>query len=82
MSPAEPGALRPASGYLQAPIIIGVLVVTLPFSLGFLLLLVLEFFLLLFVRGVVAALTLRLLFQILFIFRQLIVAPLRDKGAQ
>lgn len=69
-------------GYLEASVIVVVLVVIFLFSLGFFLLLVLEFFLLLFIWGVVAALTVRLLFQILFIFRQLIIAPLEEKGGR
>lgn len=55
----EPRPLRPGpGGYLQTPVVIIILIVILPFSLGFFLLLVLELFLLLFIRGVVAALTL------------------------
>ena len=35
---------------------------------------------LLIIRGVVTALTLRLLFQIFFVLRQLVIAPLEEKG--
>lgn len=74
---SPPAGLR---GYLQAPLVVGILIVPLLFPFGFFLLLVLEFLLLLLVRGVVAPLTLRLLFQILFIVRQLVMAPLQGKG--
>ena len=66
--------------YLETPIFIVILLIIFLFPLSFFLLLVLEFFLLLFIRGVVTAFTLRLLFQILFIFRQLVIAPLEEKG--
>lgn len=74
--PARPGP----GNYLQAPIAIVILVLIPLFPLGFLLLLLLQFLLLLLGRGVIATFALRLLFQILLIFRQFIVAPLEDKG--
>lgn len=70
-----------ARGHLEASLIVGVLFIALPLPLGLLLLLVLEFFLPLFVRGVVAALALRLLVQVLLVLRQLVVAPLQDQRA-